>query len=80
MAIALGLKMPSVSKRLQVSLDCLHAEMDLTVNVGADSVMIARAAEANPSCFSPTPLVDVGETLMPDYLRLVSSHRVNSRS
>lgn len=34
--------------------------------------MIARAAECNPSCFSPTPLVDVARTLIPDYLRLVS--------
>lgn len=33
--------------------------------------MIATAAEANPSCFSPTPLVDVEETLIPAYLRLV---------
>ncbi len=38
---------------------------------GAHSVMIARAAEANPSCFSNTPLTDVEETLVPDYLRLV---------
>ncbi|SJL15747.1 uncharacterized protein ARMOST_19252 [Armillaria ostoyae] len=37
---------------------------------GAHSVMIARAAEANPSCFSNTPLTDVEETLVPDYLRL----------
>lgn len=34
--------------------------------------MLARAAESNPSCFSPTPLVDVSRTLIPDYLRLVS--------
>lgn len=38
---------------------------------GADSVMIARGAESNPSCFSPTPLVDVEKTLIPNYLRLV---------
>ncbi|KAG6812842.1 hypothetical protein H0H92_015940 [Tricholoma furcatifolium] len=37
---------------------------------GASSVMIARAAEANPSCFSSTPLTDVEETLVPSYLRL----------
>ncbi|KAJ2927686.1 hypothetical protein H1R20_g9418, partial [Candolleomyces eurysporus] len=37
---------------------------------GASSVMIARGAEANPSCFSPTPLVDVETTLMPAYFRL----------
>ena len=35
--------------------------------------MIATAAEANPSCFSPTPLVDVHRTLIPTYLRAVSS-------
>ncbi|KAG6865101.1 hypothetical protein C0991_005062 [Blastosporella zonata] len=37
---------------------------------GAHSVMIARAAEANPSCFSPTPLEDIEQTLVPSYLRL----------
>ncbi|KAJ7597840.1 FMN-linked oxidoreductase [Mycena floridula] len=37
---------------------------------GAHSVMIARAAEANPSCFSPTPLLDPEQTLIPAYLRL----------
>jgi len=35
--------------------------------------MIATAAEVNPSCFSPTPLVDVHRTLIPTYLRVVSS-------
>ena len=35
--------------------------------------MIARGAEANPSCFSPTPLVDVEETFVPAYIRLVRS-------
>ncbi|KIO06985.1 hypothetical protein M404DRAFT_137681 [Pisolithus tinctorius Marx 270] len=37
---------------------------------GASSVMIATAAEANPSCFSSTPLQDLGATLIPSYLRL----------
>lgn len=32
--------------------------------------MIATAAESNPSCFSPTPLLDLEETLVPSYLRL----------
>ena len=41
--------------------------------------MIATAAEANPSCFSPTPLVDVHRTFIPTYLRVVSS-RVASPS
>lgn len=41
---------------------------------GADSVMIARGAEANPSCFSSTPLEDVETTLVPAYLRVVSIH------
>ena len=35
--------------------------------------MIATAAETNPSCFSPTPLVDVHRTFIPTYLRVVSS-------
>lgn len=34
--------------------------------------MIATAAESNPSCFSPTPLVDLEKTLIPHYVRLVS--------
>ncbi|KAF8963964.1 hypothetical protein BDZ97DRAFT_1904758 [Flammula alnicola] len=37
---------------------------------GADSVMIARGAESNPSCFSTNPLKDVENTLLPAYLRL----------
>ncbi len=38
---------------------------------GAHSVMIARGAESNPSCFSSEPLKDVEVTLSPAYLRLV---------
>ncbi len=34
--------------------------------------MIATAAEANPSCFSPTPLKDLELTFVPPYIRLVS--------
>ncbi|KAF4604657.1 hypothetical protein EYR40_003432 [Pleurotus pulmonarius] len=37
---------------------------------GAHSVMVARAAESNPSCFSTTPLQDVEKTLVPSYIRL----------
>ncbi|TFK26777.1 tRNA-dihydrouridine synthase 2 [Coprinopsis marcescibilis] len=37
---------------------------------GASSVMIARGAESNPSCFSATPLIDIEKTLMPSYIRL----------
>ncbi|KAG6333148.1 hypothetical protein ID866_5944 [Astraeus odoratus] len=40
---------------------------------GASSVMIATAAEANPSCFSSIPLQDVESTLIPSYLRLVGA-------
>ncbi|KAL0064794.1 tRNA-dihydrouridine synthase 2 [Marasmius tenuissimus] len=52
--------------------DCLGAAdakrvLDVT---GAHSVMIARAAESNPSAFSMTPLTDVHKTLVPAYLRL----------
>ncbi|KIK71575.1 hypothetical protein GYMLUDRAFT_33777 [Collybiopsis luxurians FD-317 M1] len=52
--------------------DCLGAEDAIRVRraTSASSVMIARAAEANPSCFSTTPLVDIHETLVPAYLRL----------
>jgi len=41
--------------------------------LGASSVMIATAAEANPSCFALAPLQDVETTLIPPYLRLVSA-------
>lgn len=44
----------------------------LTLFQGADSCMIATAAESNPSVFSPTPLADLEQTLVPSYLRLVS--------
>ncbi|OCH87557.1 FMN-linked oxidoreductase, partial [Obba rivulosa] len=37
---------------------------------GAHSVMIATAAEANPTCFSPTPLTDLEQTFIPNYIRL----------
>lgn len=33
--------------------------------------MIAEAAEANPTCFSPTPLKDLEQTFIPAYIRLV---------
>ena len=35
--------------------------------------MIATAAEANPTCFSPTPITDLSRNLVPSYLRLVSA-------
>lgn len=41
--------------------------------------MIATAAESNPSCFSPTPLTDVEDTLIPAYIRLVRAFRFASR-
>ncbi|KAF5352592.1 hypothetical protein D9756_006070 [Leucocoprinus leucothites] len=52
--------------------DCLGWEDAKRVRgaTGAHSVMIARAAEANPTCFSDTPLVDLDKTLVPSYLRL----------
>ncbi|KZT43716.1 FMN-linked oxidoreductase [Sistotremastrum suecicum HHB10207 ss-3] len=53
--------------------DCLSVEDSLRVKritAGAHSVMIATAAESNPSCFSKTPLVDVETTLIPSYIRL----------
>ncbi|KZT73377.1 FMN-linked oxidoreductase [Daedalea quercina L-15889] len=37
---------------------------------GAHSCMIATAAEANPTCFSPTPLTDLEKTFIPAYIRL----------
>ncbi|RDB29464.1 tRNA-dihydrouridine(20) synthase [NAD(P)+] [Hypsizygus marmoreus] len=52
--------------------DCLGWEDAHRVQsaTGAHSVMIARGAESNPSCFSPTPLKDVERTLVPAYIRL----------
>ncbi|KAJ3563572.1 hypothetical protein NP233_g8854 [Leucocoprinus birnbaumii] len=52
--------------------DCLGWEDAKRVRevTGAHSVMIARAAEANPTCFSEKPLVDLDKTLVPSYLRL----------
>ncbi|KXN85685.1 tRNA-dihydrouridine(20) synthase [NAD(P)+] [Leucoagaricus sp. SymC.cos] len=52
--------------------DCLGWEDAKRVRevTGAHSVMIARAAEANPTCFSDTPLVDLDKTLVPSYFRL----------
>ena len=43
---------------------------------GAHSVMIATAAESNPSCFSSTPLTDLEETMIPAYLRLVCDYNL----
>jgi len=64
--------------------DCLGYEDAKRVRevTGAHSVMIATAAEANPSCFSPTPLVDVHQTLIPTYLRVsryLDNHWANSK-
>ncbi|KAF8633547.1 hypothetical protein AX15_001349 [Amanita polypyramis BW_CC] len=52
--------------------DCLGWEDAIRVRkvTGAHSVMVARAAESNPTCFSPTPMVDLETTLWPRYLRL----------
>ena len=35
--------------------------------------MIATAAEANPTCFSASPLVDLEQTFIPSYIRVVSN-------
>ncbi len=48
--------------------------------LGAHSVMVASAAETNPSCFLPSPLTDVEETLIPPYLRMVRVLRCAFRS
>jgi tRNA-dihydrouridine synthase len=37
---------------------------------GVTSIMIARGAEANPSCFSPSGLKDPMETILPLYTRI----------
>ena len=59
-------------------LGCVKNRRDMLMcSSGAHSVMIATAAESNPSCFSPTPLVDLEKTLVPPYLRLVGE--INSQ-
>ncbi|PCH34386.1 FMN-linked oxidoreductase [Wolfiporia cocos MD-104 SS10] len=52
--------------------DCEGFEDGLRIRrtTGAHSVMIATAAESNPTCFSPTPLVDLEQTFIPQYIRL----------
>ncbi|KAK2464903.1 hypothetical protein APHAL10511_002979 [Amanita phalloides] len=52
--------------------DCSGWEDAIRVRqvTGAHSVMIARAAESNPTCFSLTPMIDLEKTLWPKYLRL----------
>ncbi|KAK7686542.1 hypothetical protein QCA50_010142 [Cerrena zonata] len=37
---------------------------------GAHSAMIATAAEANPTCFSPEPLTDLEKSFYPSYIRV----------
>jgi len=56
--------------------DCVGYEDALRIRTvtGADSVMIATAAEANPTVFSPTPLSSLEETFILPYLRLVRAH------
>jgi tRNA-dihydrouridine synthase 2 len=53
--------------------DCIGFEDARRIRAitGADSVMIAAAAEANPSVFSPTPLTNLEDTFILPYLRLV---------
>ncbi|KAH9973358.1 tRNA-dihydrouridine synthase 2 [Lactifluus volemus] len=52
--------------------DCVGLEDARRIRAitGADSVMIASAAEANPSVFSPTPLTNLEDDLILPYLRL----------
>ncbi|KAH8094636.1 hypothetical protein BXZ70DRAFT_1033900, partial [Cristinia sonorae] len=53
--------------------DCLgweDAKRIRELTAGADSVMIATAAESNPTVFSPSPLTDLPQTLLPPYIRL----------
>ncbi|CAE6522961.1 unnamed protein product [Rhizoctonia solani] len=53
--------------------DCsgASAAQEIRDSTGATSVMIARAAEANPSCFDASrPVRDAELEIMPEYLRL----------
>jgi hypothetical protein len=51
--------------------DVAVVESRIHVITGADSVMIATAAETNPTVFSPDPLTDLEDTIVLPYLRLV---------
>ncbi|KAH7098752.1 FMN-linked oxidoreductase [Auriculariales sp. MPI-PUGE-AT-0066] len=44
--------------------------MRLRELTGADSVMVATAAENNPSCFNREPVLDIERNLMPGYIRM----------
>ncbi|THH31023.1 hypothetical protein EUX98_g3157 [Antrodiella citrinella] len=64
--------------------DCLSLEDAKRVRdiTGADSVMIATAAESNPSVFSPTPLTDLSQNMVPQYIRLskyLNNHWSNTK-
>jgi tRNA-dihydrouridine synthase 2 len=56
--------------------DCIGFEDARRIRAitGADSVMIASAAEANPTVFSPTPLTNLEDDLIMPYLRLVRAY------
>lgn len=54
----------------------------LHVILGVTSIMIARGAERNPSCFSPSGFVDPMEVIIPHYIRIAmftSNHFGNSK-
>lgn len=46
---------------------------DYGYTAGVTSIMIARGAERNPSCFRPEGLLDPSDIVSPLYLRVVSS-------
>lgn len=46
---------------------------DLGSTAGVTSIMIARGAERNPSCFRPEGLLDPSAIVSPLYLRVVST-------
>ncbi|CAK5280789.1 unnamed protein product [Mycena citricolor] len=52
--------------------DCTSAEDAKRIReiTGAHSVMIARGAESNPTCFDSKPLCDLESTFVPAYLRV----------
>ncbi|KAI0697672.1 hypothetical protein BC835DRAFT_1405602 [Cytidiella melzeri] len=52
--------------------DCVSYEDSIRIRklTGAHSTMIATAAEANPTCFSKSPLTDLESTFVPSYIRV----------
>ncbi|KAL8284011.1 hypothetical protein RQP46_005124 [Phenoliferia psychrophenolica] len=59
--------------------DCIHAGDRERIEeiTGVSSIMIARGAESNPSCFNPSGLLDPATVVLPLYLRVAMATNNN---